>query len=286
MTSRTLPMARSSICCRVMTLVDCGVSRCDSTRPLADRIQSAVYRPEPSVVAPAPSTTTGANCAASAPARRSSKSPSARRCACKEVPASNASNPPARHGCPAGRGSAGHRPGRDRTTAVPGPAARSRPAPRPAGQPAHWPGRARGGRGRLCMAWAAASAAPANAAMTSATPVFMRKTRGWKGAEGKDISLGSRRRKSRLHPYANRKRKSDSPACVFRLCRAARPNSGYSAAPAPARRARQRPAHDRCPPGEGSRNAQTRHGRIAGQPAAPVAPQFRDERVQTHVVGI
>ena len=216
MTSRTLPMARSSICCRVMTLVDCGVSRCDSTRPLADRIQSAVYRPEPSVVAPAPSTTTGANCAASAPARRSSKSPSARRCACKEVPASNASNPSCTPWLPC-------RPGLCRPSARAGSndsstwACRAKPASAAPSGPAGTLARTRGAAvaGVCAWAWAAASAAPANAAMTSATPVFMRKTRGWKGAEGKDISLGSRRRKSRLHPYANRKRKSDSPACVF-----------------------------------------------------------------------
>ena len=151
MTSRTLPMARSSICCRVMTLVDCGVSRCDSTRPLADRIQSAVYRPEPSVVAPAPSTTTGANCAASAPARRSSKSPSARRCACKEVPASNASNPSCTPWLPC-------RPGLCRPSARAGSndsstwACRAKPASAAPSGPAGTLARTRrGGRGRLCM---------------------------------------------------------------------------------------------------------------------------------------
>ncbi|KAG0919473.1 hypothetical protein G6F32_016131 [Rhizopus arrhizus] len=70
MTSRTDVMDRSSICRRVSTLGDCGVSRCDSTKPLAERIQSAVYSPVPSVVAPAPNTTTGASWVACWPSTR------------------------------------------------------------------------------------------------------------------------------------------------------------------------------------------------------------------------
>ena len=226
-----LPMARSSICCRVMTLVDCGVSL-RQHQPLADRI----HRRCRALVAPR---------------------------SLREVPASNASTLPARHGCPCRPGlrPSARAGSNDSSLGLPP----RRPAPRPAGQPAHWPGRAaRGGRGRLCMAWAA-SAAPANAAMTSATPVSCAR-RAMEGSGRQGHIVGFQAKKIEASPVCQSKRKSDSPACVFRLCRAARPNSGYSAAPAPARRARQRPAHDRCPPGK---DPEMRRPATAGSQARP-----------------